>query len=541
MKVNNFFATILAVLALSACDKVPHEPQGSVPPKASQNIVTVMATTDLKDVEEMIAAEVKKETGIDINWAWGGTMDNTEKVMTGQHKADIAWFANAKYVLSDEGARSKVKLQEKIMLTPLVVGVFESDVAKLGWKDKTQKITWADIAKEAKSGKLRYAMSNPASSNQGYTALMGVATATSNSSEALQLKDINQEVLANFLKGYALRGDNSTYLSEQFLIQQSVTNGPNAFINYESWLLGLNNGGKLKEQLVLFYPKEGVATADYPMLLINDAKRNEFISITNFLRTPAMQKKIAEMSLRRPIVPSVFAEVKSLFPRTPDTLIEMPFTASKDVSDAILYAYLNEYRKPASSVFLLDVSGSMAGIRLENLKQAVKNISGMDKSLTGSLSSLNNREVATVVQFNHRIKDVKEFAIPALPTSKDEKLEEIRKYTDGLEAKGGTAIFSSTIFALQEAAKNKEKKPDMAYSVVLFTDGENADGMDLGDFKIAYQDLGAVEKSIPVFAILYGEGKSDQMTTIAKLSGGKVFDAKKTPLSAVFKEIRANQ
>ena len=384
-------------------------------------------------------------------------------------------------------------------------------------------------------------MSNPASSNQGFTALMGVATATAKTGEALKIEDVNQTVLSDFLKGYVLRGDNSTYLTEQFLRNQRVPGGVNAFINYESWILNLNKSGNLKEPLVLFYPKEGVSTADYPLLLINNSKQEAFNSITAHLRSPTMQKKLAEASLRRPILPAVFEEVKALFPQTPDTLIEMPFTAARGVSDAILFSYLNEYRKPASSFFVLDVSGSMEGQRIRSLIQAVKDISGEDKSLTGSLSALNNREVVTLIPFNKDVGQPSTFAIPALPQSKEPKLAEVRAFADSLQAGGGTAIFDATLVALSVAEQHKANNKNFAHSIVLFTDGENTHGKRLSDFKKSYSELSPLAKTIPVFTILYGEGKSEEMSAIAELSGGKVFNAKTTPLSAIFKEIRANQ
>jgi Ca-activated chloride channel family protein len=65
-------------------------------------------------------------------------------------------------------------------------------------------------------------------------------------------------------------GDNSSYLSEKFIEQQNTR--VNAFINYESWLLSLNQSGKLKEKLTLIYPFEGIATADYPLMLLNDSQ-----------------------------------------------------------------------------------------------------------------------------------------------------------------------------------------------------------------------------------------------------------------------------
>ena len=94
-----------------------------------------------------------------------------------------------------------------------------------------------DLVAAAKEGKLNYALSNPATSNQGFMALLGVVAAAGGKGEALSAADVDRQAIADFLKGYKVVGDNSTYLAEQFTKQQGTR--ANAFINYESWLLTL--------------------------------------------------------------------------------------------------------------------------------------------------------------------------------------------------------------------------------------------------------------------------------------------------------------
>ena len=56
-----------------------------------------------------------------LSFKFGGTMESTEAVLSGSTQAHAAWFANAKYLLSDPYGQSRVKLQEKIMLSPITV------------------------------------------------------------------------------------------------------------------------------------------------------------------------------------------------------------------------------------------------------------------------------------------------------------------------------------------------------------------------------------------------------------------------------------
>ena len=76
-------------------------------------------------------------------------------------------------------------------------------------------------------------------------------------------------------------------------------------VNYESVLMSLNAGGKLHEPLTLIYPKEGIVTADYPFMLLNEAKRDAYDKVAAYLRTPDVQQRIMTDTARRPAVPGV--------------------------------------------------------------------------------------------------------------------------------------------------------------------------------------------------------------------------------------------
>ena len=297
----------LLSLSLLGCKKPGPEAASSVAPSATQqDTFSVLATSDLRDalpLEKM----VEEATGVKLRFRFGGTMESTEAVQHGQANADAAWFANAKYLLSDPQGQARVKLQEKIMLSPVVVGVSESQAKLLGW-DKPEvaaKVSWSVIAKAAKNGQLKYALSNPATSNQGFMALMGVVASAAQKSEALTVADVDRAAISGFIKGYKLVGDNSSYLTEKFIEQQNTR--VNAFINYESWLLSLNQSGKLKEKLTLIYPHEGVATADYPLMLLNDAKRAQYQKVVAYLKGDVAQTWLAKTTLRRPVNAAVAA------------------------------------------------------------------------------------------------------------------------------------------------------------------------------------------------------------------------------------------
>jgi Ca-activated chloride channel family protein len=545
---------VLLALLLVACDK---KDAAEAPKAADENkpVFTVLATTDLKDAQPL-EQMVEKATGVRLRFAWGGTMESTEAVLSGSTPAHAAWFANAKYLLSDPQGQARVKLQEKIMLSPIAVGLNQTAAKQLGWDDPATaaKVGWREITQAASQGKLRYALSNPATSNQGFMALMGVVAAASQKSEALTAADVNRGAIAGFLKGYKLPGDNSTYLTEKFLEQQG--NGPtqlNAFINYESWLLSLNNGGKLREKLVLVYPHEGVATADYPFMLLKDDRRDDYLKVVAYLKGADAQKWLARQTLRRPINAEVAATVADLLPKE-GMRIELPFSPDRALADGLIDAYLNEFRRPIASTFVLDTSGSMDGHgRRAQLIQALHYVAGADSSLTGRLAKLTNREKVWMLPFSDQPWRMTYFELPTGrpqaqgvqvqedSEAKQAMLADVRAYADGLRMTGGTALYDSVLAALKHMLEQKQKNPNYQYSVVAFTDGENTKGRSLQQFQQAYEQLPEDVRGIPVFMVLFGEAKEADLKALVQTTGGKVFDARKTPLYAVFKDIRAYQ
>ncbi|MBW8830939.1 MAG: VWA domain-containing protein [Burkholderiales bacterium] len=549
------WAGMLVVVGFVGCGRKENSPgpaAASSPAQVEAAALNVLATSDLRDIEPL-QDMVRKATGITLKFKFGGTMESTEAVLNGKTDADVAWFANAKYLLSDMQGQSRVKLQEKIMLSPIAVGVSESAAKKLGWDNpaKAAKVTWKDITDAASSGQLTYALSNPATSNQGFMALMGVVAAASQKTDGLGAADVDRAAIAAFLKGYKLPGDNSTYLSEKFIEQQGID--VNAFINYESWLLSLGQSGKLREKLVLMYPHEGVSTADYPLMLLNDAKRDDYRKVVAYLKSEPAQLWLAKQTLRRPIVPEVAAKVADILPRQ-GMLVELPFSPDRALADGLIDAYLNEFRRPIASTFVLDTSGSMEREgRKQQLLQALHYIAGADRSLTGRIAKLTNRERLWMQPFSDNPYGMERFDIPGGSSSakgvqiqedseaKQRVLTDVRAFADGLRMNGGTALFDAVFKSLEHMAAEKKKNPGYQYSVVAFTDGENNQGRTFAQFKHDYANLPEDARSIPVFMVLFGEANEHELDELVKVTGGRLFDARKTPLYSVFKDIRAYQ
>ncbi|NJM34893.1 MAG: VWA domain-containing protein [Rhodomicrobium sp.] len=490
--------------------------------------LTVLAGSELKDIEPLIP-DIKRATGVELKLTYTGTLDGAEKIIGGD-PSDAAWFSHNKYLALLQGASRKILAQEKIALSPVIIGVKESVARQWGWTDKAP--SWRDIAQKAASGELRFAMTNPASSNTGFSALVAITVAFANRGDAITAADIENSVITDFFKGQKLASGSSGWLAESYAGSQDQLNG---IVNYESVLMQLNEGGQLREKLVLIYPSEGVISADYPLMLLNETKREAYTKVVDYLRTPEVQTRIMNETQRRPVIP----QVKPSAAFGDRLLIELPFPDRQEIVDRILFAYLDQHRRPAHVYFVLDVSGSMAGERLDGLRTAMYNLAGQDRSLTGQFVRFASREKVTVITFSNAVNDVERFEI-AGPVDQAPAIARIKSLIANLEAAGGTAIYSALQRAYELAAKDYDAEPDRYYSIVLLTDGENNQGISPDRFISFYTSLPPEVRATKVFPVLFGSASEAEMKELAEMSAGRLFDGKKS-LAGAFKSIRGYQ
>jgi Ca-activated chloride channel family protein len=507
-----------ALLAAAGCGKSATQQDVSSP-----KVLAILAGSEVKDMEPLFP-DIEKATGIHLVPTYSGTLSGIDSIESGSATPDVAWFAQDKYFgLTDTNHR--IKVSQKTMISPVILGVKQSKAAELGWTDAHEP-SWKDIAQAVSAGKLRYAMTSPSTSNSGFAAVISVSTAMAGSGNAVRTQDVNSKLLDSFFSGQKLISGSSGWLSDAYVQSQDQLDG---MINYESLLLELNASGKLREPLHLVYPSDGVAIADYPMVLLNDAKQEAYQKVVDYLRTPEMQKKIMEETHRRPVVASVHPAPE--FGNR--VLVDIPFPASANAVNALLLAYLNEHRLPAHAIFVLDTSGSMEGSRLDTVKQAFHVLTGSDSSITGRFARFDDREHITIENFSDHIKDTQDFQMHR--RDDPQTFAAVASYADQLSADGGTAIYDALEHAEDEAAKDG---PDRYASIVLMTDGENNRGESADRF---LQNFDPRTKKTRIFAIAIGEANPEELQRVATATGGRAFDARTSSLVDIFKEIRGYQ
>jgi Ca-activated chloride channel family protein len=533
LELRRVWAALTALLLLGAAGCM-----GSGGDRSPAETLRVLAGSELADLKPILD-QARKETGVSVKLDHVGTLDGVQQVIDGKAdgRYDAIWFSSNRYLNLHPEAESKIRDSAETMASPVILGLRASVATRLGW-DRTPP-TWAEIAAAAGNGKFSYGMTSPAASNSGFSALVAVASALAGGRSGLNVAGIERAAprLKSFFAGQTLTAGSSGWLSDSYVrrVGQDGESPLDGLVNYESVLLALNASGRLPEPLTLIYPRDGVITADYPLTLLGSAPagaKEGFRKLTDYLRRPEVQRRIMAQVYRRPVVPGVRPDA-TRFPGVP---AELPFPDRLEVADALIGAFYDRLRRPARTIYVLDVSGSMQGDRIDGLRNALIGLTGADGSLAGRFQRFHNRESVTLIPFSSRPKTAESYAVPEVRP--EAELGRIRSFARSLSSGGGTAIYDSLGQALDLVKKEAAQNEGRFTSIVLMTDGQNTSGTDFAAFRARYP---GVLQGVPVFTILFGEGRADEMNQLAQLTGGRTFDARSQSLTSVFRDIRGYQ
>jgi Ca-activated chloride channel homolog len=261
--------------------------------------------------------------------------------------------------------------------------------------------------------------------------------------------------------------------------------------------------------------------------------RDRYQRVADYLRREDVQKKLVDGTYRRPVVAAAAPADRFVGP-----LVELPFPVRLATADALIDAYGNTLRRAPRTLYVLDLSGSMQGERIDKLKAAMKALTGQDTSLSGRFARFANREQVLLIPFSSRPMATQRYEVP--PDNPGPELDRIRAAVDGFRVGGDTAIYDALAAAYEEAQRQIAADPSRFTTIVLLTDGERTRGRDLAAFRSFHGGLREA-KAVPVFPVLFGESNVAEMTEVAQLTGGRTFDGRGESLAAVFKEIRGYQ
>lgn len=513
-------ALLLGAFALAACGKKAEAP--ATPAASEAASLSILAGSELKDLEPAMQ-EAARSAGLTLKLSYAGTLDMVERINAGE-AFDALLPPNGAY--PSLALERKPLAREKLFYSRIALGVKTAKLRQLGWDKRPPG--WSEIAAAAAAGKLRYAMTSSSASNTGMSALFAVASASAGKTEDLAVEDVKAETIKAFLSGQKLTAGSSGWLADAFVKSPAELD---AMVNYEAVILRANERLQAADKLSLVYPKDGMISADYPLFLLQETKRADYTKLVAALKAVPFQRDAVAAAFLRPANP----EVKPVAALPQDAIAELAFPNRLEVIDAVLGSYQAQWRKPATSIFVLDISGSMRGERIEAMREALKILAGAKAdSASARYAAFQARERVVLVAFDDKVE-------PARWVRFDGDLsaarQELVQFADGLQARGGTAIFSALHAAEMLAAQELRDHPERFVSIVLLTDGENNGGARWDDFKAQYDGRAPAR----IFPILFGEANVKQMQQLAAFTGGREFDGRKARLAQVFREIRGYQ
>lgn len=495
-----------------------------------RNTFKILASTSTEVVDEELISYAKKN-GFNVEIEHYGDLEIVDILNEDSSNYDAVWISNSiwLYMLDNQYLTTNSK---SIVINPVVMGIEKSKAEELGFVNK--EIYNKDILNAIKNSDLKYVMASVTKTNTGATTYLSFLNSLAGSPEVLTEEMLQKEELKKDLQDF-FKGVERVSGDEEYLITMYKQGDYNAMINYESSLIKLNQEltKQGKEPLYLIYPVDGVAINDMPFAYINNDSTNEdkkekFELLQSYLRSDEMIKKLEELGYRswyggtkENINQQVFNPEWGI--DTTKYLKDMKYP-SKSVITTAINLYIEKLRKPTHVVFCLDVSGSMNGDGLTELKDAMNYILDYDTASKDKIQFSDSDKI-TIITFNGNTKNVYD-------TKNGNETQEVINNINNLVAAGGTNIYSPSIKAL-DILKDDD---DNAYTktIILMTDGQSNSG--------SYEELSNYYNSnklnVPIYSITFGRSSEEELERIADLTNAKVFDGK-SGLKKAFAEVRS--
>lgn len=236
-----FALIMLSLVAEALGDNIlVNEAKNNIMDIFTKKTLNIIASQENEDLEEVIQNYAKTKN-YDINIEYAGTLDVMEKLNSGENY-DAVWVSNSiwLYMLDDN---VKVSNSKYTSINPIVFGIKKSKAKELGFTDKTIKTK--DIVNAISSGKLKFSMSNPTSTNSGASAYLGFLYTLAGNPEVLKKENLQNKKLVKNLTTLFTGLERSSG-SEDFLEEIFLNGNYEAVVTYESSIININK--KLQQQ-----------------------------------------------------------------------------------------------------------------------------------------------------------------------------------------------------------------------------------------------------------------------------------------------------
>ena len=486
--------------------------------------IRILSGSENQELEAVLEA-CGKETGVDIEMTYQGSVDIMRTLQQGAGEYDAVWPASSLWLsLGDTG--HLVKHAQSVSLTPVVFGIRESLAQELGFTQGDVSVR--DILQAIREGKMSFCMTSATQSNSGSSAYLGFLYALLGTDE-LTAQDLESESLKTdireLLSGIDRSSGSSDWLKEMFLKGDF-----DAMVNYECLIISANRQLEQegRETLYAVYPYDGLSIADSPLGYVDhgdDKKEEAFLKVQEYLLSQEAQDDIQRTG-RRTGYEGVKEGNEDVFRKdwgidAERILSPIPVPSAEVLLEA-LNLYQTEFRKPSLTVYCLDFSGSMKGKGNEQLVEAMGQIL-IQENAAKNLLLAGEDEVNIIIPFSDTAFDTW-----IAPDASADSLEGLYREIEEEISVGGTDIYQAARVGLELIAANYDLGR-YTPAIILMTDGMSNGSENFEDFREAYEAVGA---DVPVFSILFGDAKKSELEALAELTNARVFDGRKDLVGA---------
>lgn len=420
--------------------------------------------------------------------------------------------------------------------SPLVIAMWQPIAESLGWPGRA--LGWLDIGSLAADPSawayysggqfgdvLRLGHTHPGLSASGASTLLAIVQAAESQTEAVTVAEISEPIVqasvGAFESAVSWFSSNTGGLADT--MQERGAGFLGAGIMYESDVFTYGAGDDDNAGLVPIYPFEGTFMANHPACLngaLDAESREAALLFREFLVSEAGQQGAMASGLR-PVAAGV--AVAAPLADRPGVDVSEPQIVFEPASVDTLYAVQDLWqaaRKDVNLVMIIDVSGSMRGDKIDNVRRAARQFveqMGDDDYL--SIIAFSSQPVLLVE--HERVGDSREAMLSAI---------------DNLAAAGDTALYDAIGDGATLIAATTS--PETSNAIVVLTDGQDTYSSRY-NFDQALIDL-AGGNGTTVFTIAYGSDANEELLqTLALRANGNYYLGDEASIGAIYEEMSA--
>ena len=450
---------------------------------------------------------------------------------------DAVWTS----LLAERGNSSYQSDCVSIAQSPLIIAMWRPIAESLGWPGRP--LGWLDIGTLAadpsewayySGGKygeaLRIGQTHPGLSATGMSALLAVVQAARSKTDPVTAADVKDPIAQSSVKAFesavASFSQSTDKLGETFFQRGSEFMA--ASIEYESTLI--NTGGSGDNGLVAIYPYEGTFMAKHPAC-INTTASPQQIEIArlfrDYLLAPATQQTAMNAGLR-PADHRTTREVASAPLSAPfdaehgvdPTLPKTIFGQQNPDAALAMNSLWQSARKFVNLTLLIDVSGSMRGEKIDNVRIAAKEF----------IQQMGDNDFLTLITFSDKISILSEHI--HVSSVRTKAISQV----NAILASGNTSLYDA--IGTASGVIKKTTSSETSNVMVLLTDGQDTSS---SRYRMNQTLITTASgNATTVFTIAYGQdADQDVLMKLASSGKGNFYAGNAANIAGIYQEMSA--